>query len=138
MDALELARQHAKRLHDEAVERGSDPWNPYQFAVGIADELGITVEPCVPGAAILDGARAAFDAEIPLIVHENIGTPFEQAFLVAHEIGHAELGDGEEDDSAVVEIDAARTSEASPDGMERVVDYSRRQRREVQMDLFAR
>ncbi|MFS2015674.1 UvrD-helicase domain-containing protein [Massilia sp. CT11-108] len=138
MDALELARQHAKRLHDEAVERGSDPWTPYQFAVGIADELGITVEPCAPGAAILDGARAAFDAEIPLIVHENVGTPFEQAFLVAHEIGHAELGDGEEDDEAVVEIDAARTSEASPVGMDRVVDYSRRQRREVQMDLFAR
>lgn len=138
MDALELARQHAKRLHDEAVERGSDPWTPYQFAVEIADELGITVEPCAPGAAILDGARAAFDVEIPLIVHENVGTPFEQAFLVAHEIGHAELGDGEEDDGAMVQIDAARTSEVSPVGMDRVVDYSRRQRREVQMDLFAR
>jgi len=138
MDALELARQHAKRLHDEAVERGSDPWTPYQFAVEIAYELGITVEPCVPGAAILDGARAAFDVEIPLIVHENVGTLFEQAFLVAHEIGHAELGDGEEDEGAVVQIDAARTSEASPVGMDRVVDYSRRQRREVQMDLFAR
>lgn len=138
MDALELARQHAKRLHDEAVERGSDPWIPYQFAVGIAEELGITVEPCGPGAAILDGAHATFDSEIPLIVHENVGTPFEQAFLVAHEIGHAELGDGEEDDGAVTQIDPARTSEASPVGMDRVVDYSRRQRREVQMDLFAR
>jgi superfamily I DNA/RNA helicase/Zn-dependent peptidase ImmA (M78 family) len=138
MDALELARQHAKRLHDEAVERGSDPWTPYQFAVEIADELGITVERCAPGAAILDGARAAFDVEIALILHENVGTPFEQAFLVAHEIGHAELGDGEEDEGVVVQIDAARTSEASPVGMDRVVDYSRRQRREVQMDLFAR
>lgn len=92
MDALELARQHAKRLHDKAVERGSDPWTPYQFAVGIAEELGIIVESCSSGAAILDGARAAFDAEIPLIVHENVGTLFDQAFLVAHEIGHAELG----------------------------------------------
>jgi superfamily I DNA/RNA helicase/Zn-dependent peptidase ImmA (M78 family) len=138
MDALELARQHAKRLHDQAVERGSDPWNPYHFAVGIANRLGIPVEPCAPGAAILDGARAAFDGEIPLIVHENIGTSFEQAFLVAHEIGHAELGDGEEDDGTTPQIDPARTSEASPVGMDRVVDYSRRQRREVQMDLFAR
>lgn len=138
MDAVELARQHAKRLHDKAVERGSDPWTPYQFAVGIANELGITVESCSPGAAILDGARAAFDGEIPLIVHENVGTPFEQAFLVAHEIGHAELGDGEEDDQSALHIDPARTSEASPVGMDRVVDYSRRQRREVQMDLFAR
>lgn len=138
MDAVELARQHAKRLHDQAVERGSDPWSPYQFAVDIANELGIAVEACAPGAAILDGARAAFDGEIPLIVHENCGTPFEQAFLVAHEIGHAELGDGEEDDGPPVQIDLARASEASPVGMDRVVDYSRRQRREVQMDLFAR
>lgn len=138
MDAIELARQHAKRLHDKAVECGSDPWTPYQFAVGIANRLGITVEPCAPGAAILDGARAAFDGEISLIVHENVGTLFEQAFLVAHEIGHAELGDGGEDDGTVVQIDPTRMSEASPVGMDRVVDYSRRQRREVQMDLFAR
>jgi superfamily I DNA/RNA helicase len=137
MDAVELARQHAKRLHDQAVERGGDPWSPYEFVVEIAGALGITVESCVPGASILDGAHAGFDAEIPLIVHENVGSPFEQAFLVAHEIGHAELGDGDDDDEAV-EIDPTRISEASPVGMDRVADYSRRQRREVQMDLFAR
>ncbi|NHZ45012.1 AAA family ATPase, partial [Massilia sp. CCM 8693] len=48
------------------------------------------------------------------------------------------LGDGDEDDGGAVEIDPTRMSEASPVGMDRVVDYSRRQRREVQMDLFAR
>ena len=138
MDAVELARQYAKRLHDQAVERGSDPWSPYEFAVDIANELGITVEACAPGAALLDGARAVFDGGIPLIVHENCGTPFERAFLVAHEIGHAELGDGKEDGGPPAQIDPARVSEASPVGMDRVVDYSRRQRREVQMDLFAR
>lgn len=138
MDAVELARQHAKRLHDQAVLRGCDPWSPYQFAVAIANELGITVEPCIPGAALLDGGRAAFVGEIPLILHENCGTPFEQAFLVAHEIGHAQLGDGEGGDDAPAHIDPVRTPEASPVGMDRVVDYSQRQRREVQMDLFAR
>ena len=138
MDAVELARQHAKRLHDQAVERGGDPWTPYEFVVGIADALGITVESCIPGASILDGARAGFDPDIPLIMHENIGSPFEQAFLVAHEIGHAELGDGDDKDEAIVQIDPTRISEASPVGMDRVSDYSRRQRREVQMDLFAR
>ena len=137
MDSIELARQHAKRLHDEAVERGSDPWAPYQFAVGVATKLGITVEPCAPGASVLDGARATFDASIPLIVHENAGTPFDQAFLVAHEVGHAVLGDGESEEPAR-HIDPARTSEAAPVGMDRVADYSRRERREVQMDLFAR
>lgn len=138
MDAIELARQHAKRLHNQAVQRGFDPWSPYQFAVAIANELGITVEPCIPGAALLDGGRAAFVGEIPLILHENCGTPFEQAFLVAHEIGHAQLGDGEGADDTPAQIDPVRTSEASPVGMDRVIDYSRRERREVQMDLFAR
>lgn len=138
MDPIELARQHAQRLHDEAVQYGRNPWFPYEFAVGIANDLGITVETCAPGAAMLDGGRASFDPDLSLIVHETKGTPFDQAFLVAHEIGHAELGDGEDEPEPVIHVDPARTSEASPVGMDRVVDYSRRQRREVQMDLFAR
>lgn len=138
MDPIELARQHAQRLHDEAVRRGRDLWSPYEFAVGVANDLGITVETCAPGAAILDGGRASFDPDVPLIVHEAGCTPFDQAFLVAHEIGHAELGDGEEEPEPATNVDPARTSEAAPVGMDRVVDYSRRQRREVQMDLFAR
>ena len=40
--------------------------------------------------------------------------------------------------SEVTEIDPARPAEAAPVGLDRVVDYGRRQRREVQMDLFAR
>lgn len=138
MDPIELARQHARRLHDDAVRRGRDPWSPYEFAVGIANDLGINVETCAPEAAMLDGGRASFDPDLPLIVHETGGSPFDQAFLVAHEIGHAELGDGEEETEPAVNVDPTRTSEAAPVGMDRVVDYSRRQRREVQMDLFAR
>jgi Zn-dependent peptidase ImmA (M78 family) len=86
---------------------------------------------------MLDGG-GHFDPDLRLIVHETNGTPFDQAFLVAHEIGHAELGDGKEEAEPAVHVDPARTSEAAPVGMDRVVDYSRRQRREVQMDLFAR
>ena len=59
MDPIELARQHARRLHDEAVQRGRNPWSPYEFAVGVANDLGITVETCAPGAAMLDGGRAS-------------------------------------------------------------------------------
>ena len=94
MDLIELARQHARRLHDEAVQRGRNPSLPYEFAVGIANDLGITVETCAPGAALLDGGRALFDPDVSIIIHEANGSPFDQAFLVAHEIGHAELGDG--------------------------------------------
>ena len=138
MDPIELARRHARQLHDEAVERGSDPWSTYQFVVGVAKHLGIRVQTCAPGATMLDGGRASFEPDVPAIIHETAGTVFDQAFLVAHEIGHSQLGDGEEDIGPAVNVDPARTAEAAPVGMDRVVDYSPRQRREVQMDLFAR
>ncbi|MCS6211456.1 UvrD-helicase domain-containing protein [Shewanella baltica] len=138
MQAVELAREAAAVLHDQAVAAGHDPWKPYEFAVAEADRRGFDVESTKKGSPSLRGARARFFPMEKFILHEKCTTLFEQAFLVAHEIGHAELGDGIEEDDQGYTIDPTRTSEASPMGAERVVDYSRRQRREVQMDLFAR
>lgn len=137
MDAVELARQSAASLHARAVDAGVDPWRPYEFAVAEARRRDFDVEAAAPGAAVLRGARAALLPGEQLILHEDTGTPFERAFLIAHEIGHAELGDGAQEELDV-EVDPARPSEPSPVGIDRVVDYGRRQRREVQMDLFAR
>lgn len=137
MDAIELARQLAAQLHSDAVTRGLNPWLPYEFTVGEAAHHGYEVEHTRPGAAMLDGGRAKLLPSEELILHEKKGTLFEQALLVAHEIGHAKLGDAE-DETPANGIDFARSSEPSPVGEERVVDYGRRQRREIQMDLFAR
>lgn len=137
MDAVELARQIAADLHRQAVVNGHDPWKPYEFAVAEAQRRGLDVEPTAAGAVMLDGGRATVVAADSLILHENIGTVFEQAFLVAHEIGHIELGDGVAYEPAH-DINPARPAEPSPVGVDRVVDYGRRQRREIQMDLFAR
>jgi superfamily I DNA/RNA helicase len=137
VDAIELGRRRAADLHSAAVARGLDPTNPYEFAVAIARDRGLDVDTATPGAAVLDNGRATLVSEDDLIVHENVGSPFEQAFLVAHEIGHHELGDAAEP-ATVLEADPARALESSPTGIDRVVDYGRRQRREVQMDLFGR
>ena len=137
MDGVEFARQVAAELHAALVASGSDPWSPYAFALAEAKRRGIDVEPTTSGAAILDGGRATYVAADDLILHENIGSPFEQAFLIAHEIGHVELGD-DPDGGPALAIDLTRAAEPSPIGIDRVVDYGRRQRREVQMDLFAR
>lgn len=141
MDAVELARQTAARLHVEAITAGHDPRQPYAFARAEASRRGLDVEPVRPGATMLDGGRATIIAADELILHENTGSPFEQAFLVLHEIGHAECGDDITERGPYQEpatIDPARPAEPSPVGLDRVVDYGRRQRREIQMDLFAR
>lgn len=137
MEAVELARRAAAELHRAAVERGVDPWRPYEFAVAEAERRGIDVEATAAGAAVLDGGRAAFIPQDRLILHEDVGSEFDRAFLVAHELGHVELGD-DQGEEPVRDIDPARPAEAVPIGFDRVVDYGRRQRREVQIDLFAR
>lgn len=137
MDAIELARQLAAQLHTDAIARGMSFWNAYEFVVSEAAHHGYDVETTLSGAAVLDGGKAKLLPSEELILHEKKGTLFEQALLVAHEIGHAKLGDAEDDTSAQ-NIDFARASEPSPVGEERVVDYGRKQRREIQMDLFAR
>ena len=87
MDAIELGRRRAAELHAAAVARGLDPNDPYAFAVGVAKDRGLDVDTANPGAAVLDNGRATLVPEDALIVHENVGSPFERAFLIAHEIG---------------------------------------------------
>lgn len=137
MDAVELARRIAADLHARAVAQGHDPWKPYEFALAEANRRDIDVEAVAPGSTLLNGGRALFSPKDQLILHEDAGNLFDRAFLVAHELGHVELGDDPEAKVAST-IDPTRSSEPSPIGMDRVVDYGRRQRREVQMDLFAR
>ena len=137
MDAAELGRRRAADLHEQAVTTGQDPRQPYAFVLAEAKRRGLDVEKANPGASMLDGGRATYIPADGLIIHENIGSDFEQAFLVAHELGHVELGD-ETGPVTITEVDPVRPAEPSPVGFDRVVDYGRHQRREVQMDLFAR
>lgn len=137
MDGVELGRQRAAELHARAVARGEDPRRPLAFAEVVASNEGYDSEPTTPGADILEGTRATLIGKDKLIVYEDKGSDFDKAFLIAHEVGHALLGDDPEGAGPAVS-DPARASEPSPVGFDRVVDYGRHQRREVQMDLFAR
>ena len=137
MDAVELARQAAETFHLAAVAKGQDPWAPYDLARAVAGACGLEIEQVKTGSPLLQGGRARFEPDGRVISHEDAGTPFEQAFLIGHELGHATLGDDQVADVAGA-VDLARPAEAAPIGEDRVVDYSRRQRREVQMDLFGR
>lgn len=137
MDAAELGRRRAVDLHEQLVSTGQDPRQAYMFVLAEAKRRGLDVEKANPGAAILDGGRATYVPADGLIIHENVGSEFDQAFLVAHELGHVELGD-ETGPVTITAVDSIRPSEPSPVGFDRVVDYGRHQRREIQVDLFAR
>ncbi|QEG01558.1 ATP-dependent DNA helicase PcrA [Stieleria maiorica] len=136
-DRIELARRRAAELHAAAVSDGGDPSKPYDFVCREAARLEIDVSRVPVDDVRLCGGRALFDPEAWLILHEDSGSAFTDAFLVAHEIGHVEFG-GEAEFLAITDIDPERSSGSTGVGTDRVVDYSNRARREVQMDLFAR
>jgi len=137
MDGIEIARRRAAEINRELIAKGSDIAQPYQLALAAAEAAGVEVQKVERGSPMLNGAKATYDPATPLIMHEATGSDFDDAFLVAHEVGHVQLGDRTQRDETK-HIDPSRPSEMPPVGAERVEDYSRRQRREVQMDLFAR
>ena len=137
MDAIELARQRAAELHDALVHLGSDPTEPYEFVRCEANRRDIEVRAYRPGDPTLGGGRALYDADAGTIRHEETGGVFLNAFLVAHEIGHAEFG-GFVELRPTRDVDWARSADPAATGADRIVDYSRKARQEVQMDLFAR
>lgn len=137
MDRIEVSRQKAEELHKALADSGVCPSQPLTFALAEAGRRNIDVEKVPQGDVRLHGARALYDPDAWLILHEDVGDEFVHAFLIAHEIGHVECG-GEHEYSVTANADPFRAAEAAPVGVDRVVDYSRRERQEVQMDLFAR
>lgn len=134
MDAIETSRREAAALHAAALARGLDPWKPLELVLDEVERAGFAAEPRQRGATQLGNAQARFDPELGLILYTDEGSDFDRAFLIAHELGHGLLGDAE----GACDTDQERSSEAAPEGEERVVAHGPRQRREVQMDLFAR
>jgi len=140
VDGVEIGRQTAEALHLAAVAAGDDPWTPLALALAQVKREGLTANASKAGAQGLNGSQACFIPKAVLILYEDSGSEFEQAFRIAHELGHIHLGDSEEEDftGPPFNFDPTRPAEAAPVGVDRVIDYGRRQRREVQMDLFAR
>lgn len=137
MDAIEAARQTAEKLHQAALKRGSDTNNLLHFVKEEADHRGIDVYARPQGDPTLNGGRALFDSQAEMILYEEVGSDFDKAFLVAHEIGHLEL-EGLTKDYLTEQVEPNRSAEAPAVGAERVVDYGSRERLEITMDLFAR
>ena len=137
MDATEAARLEAERLHRANVAAGGDPTRPLVFALQEASNRGLDVYALREGDPQLKGGKATFDCQAGGILYEDRGSDFERAFLIAHELGHVVL-EGGTLDVVTVDVEPDRSLEDAPVGVDRVLDYGARERREVKMDLFAR
>lgn len=137
MDATEAARREAERIHRAAVAAGNNPRSLLNFVRQEATRRELDVYAMPVGDSQLKGGRAVFDSQAGIILYEDTGTEFDRAFLVAHELGHVILEGGARD--VVTEhVEPDRSVEDAPVGIEKVLDYGARERREVRMDLFAR
>jgi superfamily I DNA/RNA helicase/Zn-dependent peptidase ImmA (M78 family) len=137
MDTTEVARREAERLHRANVAAGGDPTQPLAFALQEATRRELDVYPLQEGDSQLKGGKAVFDSQAGCILYEDRGSDFERAFLIAHELGHVVL-EGGTLDVVTVDVEPDRSMEDAPVGVDRVLDYGARERREVKMDLFAR
>lgn len=137
MDATEAARREAERIHQAAVAAGDDPWNLLELVSREAARRDLDVYALPQGDSALKSGRAVFDSQAGSILYEDTGSLFDRAFLIAHELGHVVLEGGVQD-VVTEEVEPDRSVEDAPVGIDRVLDYGTRERREVRMDLFAR
>lgn len=137
MDAIEATRQRAASLFREAVAAGAPEYDLFKRVVWEARRRDLEVRGFPKGHDLLRGGRALLDADADLILHEVTGSRFEDAFLIAHEIAHHVFG-GLVRSVPTIEADPMRQAGGSTRSEGQVVDYHRRDRREVQMDMFAR
>ncbi|MGX7703880.1 UvrD-helicase domain-containing protein [Methylobacterium sp. Gmos1] len=137
MDAFETIRRQAASIHREAVEGGANPWQPLAL---VTAAVGLRVPNLwwlAPGDPLLRCGRGLYDPELDAVICVDQGGDADRALLAAHELGHAVV---HKPADVIVdhEIDPSRPVEAGASGVEKVVDYGRRERRELQADLFAR
>ncbi|MHB1214222.1 MAG: UvrD-helicase domain-containing protein [Thiobacillus sp.] len=137
MDATEAARREAERIHRASVAAGDNPWKLLDFVRREAARRELDVYALPPGDSQLKGGRAAFDSQAGIILYEDVGSEFDRAFLIAHELGHVVL-EGGTLDVVTEQVESDRSVEDAPVGIEKVLDYGARERREIRMDLFAR
>jgi superfamily I DNA/RNA helicase/Zn-dependent peptidase ImmA (M78 family) len=137
MDAIEAARQEAERIYYAAISLGDKPEGFLDLVQREASRRNLDVYAVMAGDPQLKGGKATFDSQAGIILFENVGSDFDQAFLIAHELGHVVL-EGATHDVVTLNVEQDCSIEESGIGIAKVLDYGSHERREVRMDIFAR
>lgn len=137
MDSFEPVRQAAVELHDRVVKAGAEPLQPMSLVEHAVSCLELELYWLAKDDPALKGAKALYDEQSGSVCCENEGSTGERAALVAHEIGHVSLHTTGAVCSAK-DVDASKSLESAPVGLQRVEDYGVHERRELQANVFAR
>ena len=137
MDAFDPIRETAARLHTELVTRGADPSRSWAMVEAAIRQLELELVWLPAGDPALKGALALFDEQSGTICCTEGGDAATHVELIAHELGHACMH-ATSSHCTAHDIDASRSTEAAPVGLQRVEDYGTRERRELQANVFAR
>jgi DNA helicase-2/ATP-dependent DNA helicase PcrA len=137
MEAFESIRRSATRLHEELVSSGTDPLDPIGLVEAAVRKFDLELDWLRPGDPALKSAKAVFDEQSGTVLCEMAGEAGERAQLVAHEIGHVCVH-ARSFSCSTTDIDASRSTEVAPVGLQRVEDYGVHERRELHANVFAR
>ena len=137
MEAFEPVRISASTLHAELVAAGANPDSPMELVLAAVKRLDLELVLLPAGDPALKGARALFDSQGGIVCCVDDGDTTDRACLIAHEIGHFRVHAGSAG-CTNEDIDASRSTEVAPVGLQRVEDYGVRERRELQANVFAR
>jgi DNA helicase II / ATP-dependent DNA helicase PcrA len=137
MEAFESIRAAAENLHAQLVAEGANPDNPMELVLAALKHFDLELAWLPPGDPGLKGARALFDHQAGIICCADERDSATRVSLVSHEIGHVCIH-GATSECTTEDIDASRSIEAAPVGLQRVEDYGVHERRELQANVFAR
>ncbi|MBR1256413.1 UvrD-helicase domain-containing protein [Bradyrhizobium sp. AUGA SZCCT0240] len=137
MKSFETIRGIAAQLHAQLIAEGADPYNPESLIAQAITHFDLELTFLEVSDPALKGAKALYDEQSGTICAAKAGTPVERALVVGHEIGHLVIHPGS-CSCADLDIDASRSTEAAPVGLQKVEDYGARERRELEANVFAR
>ena len=137
MKSFETIRKLAAQLHTELVAAGADPNDPQSLMTRAIKHFDLELTFLDPADPALKGAKALFDEQSGTICAAKLGSLAEQALAVAHEIGHV-VAHAQSCACGESDIDASRSTEAAPVGLQKVEDYGAKERRELEANVFAR
>ena len=136
MDLWHTIRRHAQQRHREATQASGGSTQAVDLIRQACARAGLSLDRLPPHHPELAGATGTLDREWQCIKIATGLSPEDEAFCIAHELGHFWL---HPDSSLCLAADFNQEADEAlrPTGVQRVEGYSPHERKEVQANIFA-